>query len=90
MDYPEQIDEIMDYFDFRRVHETMKALNWTWADTAPDVPEEYQLRQVARQLLRRVSERKFPGLVATGGFVAKREAGRLSLEFVVSEWTAGE
>lgn len=49
----EMIDEIMDEFDFERVHKTMEALNWQWRDEGiPDIPT---LRKAARSQLKQVS-----------------------------------
>ena len=73
--YQNQIDEIMDNFDFRRVHEMMKAVNWTWGD---DVPEEPELREEARRLLKETI-RKDLYCCGTGGFMAMNRDGLLSL-----------
>lgn len=82
MTYEEQIDEIMDWFDFNRVAQTMKALDWRWFDVG--VPDEPELRKKARSLLKEVA--KNGGYLQTAGFHAQNNEGRLKIMFVVSEW----
>jgi hypothetical protein len=80
------IDEIMDNFDFERVHQCMTALDWTWHDS-DGVPDKATLRRSARRLLRGCVARGGGG---SGGFQTHidREEGSLSLSFVVEEWDA--
>jgi hypothetical protein len=68
------IMDCLDEFDFERVHEVMKFLNWTWSDIA-DVPEVSDLRKFCRKYLQNVIvgalERKDTGgeyIEACGGF----------------------
>lgn len=77
------IDEILDEFDFEKVHRVMQAISWSWYDTdgAPTVAE---LRRCARSLLKQVVESKDLRYVATGGLVAYMENGVLGLRFEVS------
>lgn len=80
-DYQQQIDEIMDNFDFDRVHKMMVAVDWKWGsgeDAA--VPDKVKLRQTARYLLQRVVSDELYGL-CTGGFFARNRNGLLSLSF---------
>ena len=72
----EQIDYILDSFDFETVKKTMDTLQWLWYDTV-GVPEIYDLRVHARRLLKEVCEQvmksnEFPAEAnrATGGFRA--------------------
>jgi hypothetical protein len=87
----EKIDHIMDHFNFNKVEETMKALNWKWA-LANGVPQQYELRTEARRLLKdaaskNVSESDLRYYVSTGGFKAtKYFDGELELEFIVTSW----
>ena len=85
--WQEMLDEIMDYFDFERVHECMEALQWTWREQG--VPTIGDLRKRARQLLRACITTKICAN-ATGGLKASidREEGVLSLEFIVTEFDA--
>jgi hypothetical protein len=97
----EKIDEIMDYFDFGRVHKVMKMLNWSWHDEG--VPEKQELKACARKLLKDLAEKPIPkehknnwNLEASlGGFTAKR-FGRMegrepwehfSLIFYIDFWS---
>ena len=86
--WQEKIDEIMDCFDFDKVQKCMEALNWRWA-SCDGVPEQFELRQKARSILKDCVEIGHGG---TGGFVPSidKEAGCLSLSFVVAEWDAYE
>jgi hypothetical protein len=60
------------------------------------VPEQHELRKLARRLLKDVSTKSvsqsdFRYTVATGGFKAiKYYDGELGLEFIVSSWDTGE
>ena len=87
-----QIDEIMDWFDFDKVHKTMIALNWGWG--VPQViPEESELRAKARKMLRRVGFEDSI-MCGSGGFVASRDEEsdedgpwvRMKLAFEVASW----
>jgi len=89
----DRIDEIMDNFNFNKVEQTMKALNWQWS-SIDGVPEEHELRKLARRLLKdistkNVSQSDFRYTLATGGFKAiKYYDGGLELEFVVTSWSS--
>lgn len=50
----EAIDEIMDNFDFERVHKVMDFLNWKWfsADANSEVPDPSELRKSARKQIK--------------------------------------
>jgi hypothetical protein len=85
----EQIDEIMDRFDFERVHDVMMHLNWTWRD-ALEPPTTYEIRAHARERLKDAVKH---GSSNTGGFVATKEEGvddgkpwvRMNLLFAVEQ-----
>jgi hypothetical protein len=63
-----QLDEIMDSFDFYKVHEIMSALKWTWVTTEKKgIPDDYELRQEARRLMKQAINGEN---CATGGFRA--------------------
>ena len=82
--YQNQIDEIMDNFDFDRVQKMMAATDWTWhTDEGSRMPSQPELREVARSCLRTVAEREC-FLVGTGGFTAINREGCLSLYWGVS------
>jgi hypothetical protein len=82
----DEIEDLLDNFDFQKVKRTMDAVNWTWASTrgVPDIPD---LRKQARELLRMAVE--YPRdhyFVATGGLVVRKRDGLLSLTFEVADW----
>ena len=78
----EQIDEIMDWFDFAKVAKAMHYLNWTWS--GEEAPEEPVLRKTARELLKEAVRLKH-GL-GTGGFWVRYDGDVLQLQFVVANW----
>lgn len=86
--YQDQIDEIMDWFNFEKVHETMVAVDWRWyRNHNLATPTVQELRQEARKLLKAVSDRKMVAFAACGGLQATRSSeGTLKLQFVVTEW----
>ena len=84
--WQEMADEIMDCFDFEKVHSCMVALNWHWF-SAGGVPEKHEIRSSARGILRECIAGRSYG---TGGFYASinKEDGVLSLQFIVADWDA--
>ena len=81
----EQIDNIMDNFDFSRVLKAMRALNWEWgAGGKEHEPDETELRSEARLLLKNAWDHS--ATFACGGFWAYFADGVLSLHFTVSDW----
>lgn len=94
----DHIDNIMDCFDFRKVHDTMVLLNWQWTPIG-GVPEEWQIRQEARRLLiyaySNAESTKETSCVGTGGLRAEATfyEGKfegLRLMFVLTEWDTYE
>lgn len=81
--HQEMIDQIMDCFDFHRVAKAMTAVKWEWANLNR-VPDEPELRQEARKLLRQAIKE---GLVGTGGFYASFTDGVLRLVFEIDSWS---
>jgi hypothetical protein len=89
-----QVDEIMDSFDFRRVASVMEHLNWTWKDSKIP-PDEYEIRKEARSIMRVAIQQGES--VSTGGFIARLHCGeengenwaRIDLVFAI-EQTFGE
>ena len=91
MTLEEQIEEIMDEFDFEKVHKVMKLLNWKWVGADDGVPRIAEMRRSARDHLARVANVKSGAIgSASGGFVARRETvegqQRLSLAFEIASW----
>lgn len=85
--YQDAIDDIIDNFDFEKVHKTMKALKWEWTAEG-GVPEIPSIKKQARKLLKAAFENK--SYNATGGFevsYSSDENGEyVRLMFVVAEW----
>lgn len=83
----DQIDHIMDHFDFERVAKVMKLMNWTWSDKEP--PSIPEMREEARRLLKSLGDECVA--VSTGGFYASKDGwGQLGLAFVITDWDASE
>ena len=67
----EQIDEVMDTFDFARVEKIMAALDWKWATSEGnknEIPDEYEIRRSARKRMRDAAK---VGYSSSGGFSAR-------------------
>lgn len=79
------IDEILDEFNFEKVHKVMVSLDWKWNST-DGVPAIADLRRMARSLLQQVVESKGIHSVGTGGFTAFMHHGVLGLRFEVSSY----
>jgi hypothetical protein len=71
----ESIDEVMDNFDWEKVHRVMQAIDWKWyhADGEIVTPSISDLRRTARRLLRNVVEglRIHEQYSAASGFMPK-------------------
>lgn len=91
-----QILEIIDAFDFEKVHRVMELLDWKWSirksengKFEEEVPSLAKLIIQANNLLRRVAEEENPNgtTVSTGGFEAiKDDEGNLGLRFVIADY----
>ncbi len=83
-DKQEQIDEIMDTFDFEKVHQVMRTLGITWGDS--DIhPTMREIKKSARELLKDVAFNVNAMFASSGGFHAEmdRNTGEIRLEFVL-------
>jgi hypothetical protein len=67
----QQIDYIMDTFEFNKVESIMKLLDWKWHEN--ELPDEYDIRQHARYCLKMAAG---CGGYSTGGFAARKTEGR--------------
>lgn len=98
-DPTEDVETILDYFDFEKVKKVMDTLEWQWWDTG--IPEISDLRIKARSLLKTVIngvQKTYPNdatgdyYTATGGFhvTAKVYEGDpkiyLRLSFCIADW----
>ena len=63
----EQMDEIMDSFEFDNVLSVMQHLNWEW-ESCKGVPDEYEIRKAARRVMKYAIDCN--GSAGTGGFHA--------------------
>jgi len=80
----EQLDEIMDNFDFHKVQRVMVFLEWEYSgEGANYIPEESELRRRARKLLNQCIE--LNTTISTGGFEAIG-TDDIKLSFVVEEY----
>ena len=85
----EQIEQILNDFDFAAVRKYMQSVNWTWAGYL-DTPDVASLRATARQVLEVAnrSPRKNT-LAATGGFYAYKftwDSGQIELRLSFDAW----
>ena len=78
------VKDIMDDFDFVKIHKVMKALNWEWRDEG--VPNLYSIMKTAEELLIDAFTRK--GTMSTGGFTASMIEDTLSLSFNLEQGEA--
>jgi len=81
--FERQVEEVLESFDFDRVHQVMESLSWTWANL-DRVPTRAELVSEARRLLAELGGR--PGVHGSGGLRASyKEDGTLSLKFILCE-----
>jgi hypothetical protein len=66
----EQIDEIMDTFNFEKVKKTMEMLEWAWSSSY-GIPDEYDIKKTARRLLKQLIDFEDGGVTSIGGFRAE-------------------
>lgn len=91
----EDIEDILDEFDFEKVKKVMDALEWTYFDSPDSKITISELRKMARHLLT-IAYNEEPVeymFTASGGFQVGRwmfpgdTKKYLTLKFVVAEWT---
>ena len=98
----DMVNEVLAHFDFEKVHKTMTALDWKWADVG--IPSIREIKETAEQRLYNAIEQVLSPdndshhdvgwLSSSGGFKAmawKNEDGTLAkiqLEFIVTDWDA--
>ena len=71
----EQMDDIMDNFEFHKAQQIMEALDWKWSFSGEGerIPHISDLRRAARELLKYVA--KNGGSTGTGGLTAFCRSG---------------
>ena len=81
--FERQVEEVLETFDFERVHRVMESLAWTWANL-DRVPSREELTAEARRLLEELDGKA--GVHGSGGLRASyKEDGTLSLKFILCE-----
>jgi hypothetical protein len=88
MEYNKKIEDILDEFNFEKVHKAMEALDWTWHDSG--VPTIAELRRSARRLLNKVAEHDGDIEMSGGGFQVQKEYGDIGLFFYIDNVWASE
>lgn len=84
-----QADNILENFNFEKVHTHMKYTKWTWhnGEGEDGVPTIEQLKETAQYLLLQVIPNGMEyGQVATGGFQALKFPWGLSLNFCIERY----
>lgn len=82
----EKIIDILDNFDFERVHKAMIALEWNWylGIGGEGIPSVGALHKAAMRLLSEAWTKKTT--FSSGGFSAEYDDGDLILRFILEEW----
>ena len=89
--YPEDINYILDNFDFERVKKVVDCLDWHWV-SCEDTPSTYELRTCARKLLEEVmykgQKQEEDIEISKGGFIVSYfyNDNFLSLSFIVEDY----
>lgn len=81
----ELVEEILDEFDFEKVHKVMVALEWTWHGSV-ESPSIGDLRRMARGLLQELLRNDKYHITGTGGLYAYRIADTVGLRFEVTSY----
>lgn len=102
MDAAAKVKEILECINIKRIHKTMKFLNWKWArdgdsTTYSVVPSEIDIKQVATGLLLEAYDLSLKNnndgvTLSTGGFEAycNIKEDVMSLQFILTEWIAAD
>ena len=92
-----KIAEILEYFDFDKVHQAMVALDWKWTDEYDKkaVPTVDDLREGAvhwmKSALELAGDSKEEHFTGSGGFMATADGyGNVKLQFILEEWDTRE
>jgi len=80
------VNEIMDWFDFEKVHRVMKFLRWKWDSAEEGIPSIGEIRESSRKLLTQAVLNNTN--ISSGGLVITYEPNEnyLRLQFIISEW----
>ena len=90
------IMDVLDNFNFRKVHDVMGITNWKWAcrNGNLEIPSLYEMIKTAEELLRTIIKNYGQGKhssICNGGFKASLDEGDfLTLEFIAESSGASE
>lgn len=98
----QHIEEVMDYFDFEKVHAYMESVNWVWSAEG-GIPSKAALRKNVREQMRKLYNisKKDPRnsvCCCSGGFKitycwGKDKEGlwdRFDIDFVLTDWSTSD
>ena len=96
------VEEVIENFDFEKVHEVMKMLNWKWdgdnPGELPTIPTVEKMKEVVKDLFRSMEDQIAKGVAksgtwpdytstgSAGGFRATIDDDVYTLEFVLEEY----
>ena len=88
-----KVINILNNFNFHRVHKIMKMLNWKWyiKDSGETrIPYESEIRTAASEILMNLLEQKESGkkdyIISSGGLKGVLDDGDFGLEFILEDW----
>lgn len=92
------VEEVIENFDFEKVHEVMKMLNWKWDEDnpggLPTIPTVEKMKEVVKDLFRSMEDQiakgdtwsDYTSTGTAGGFRATIDGDVYTLEFVLEEY----
>jgi hypothetical protein len=83
-----QVKQIMDTFDFQKVHKAIMLMDLRWNNAATnhqEIPTIEEIKNIAYELLTDAIEGHDRVEHMSGGFITKKESGVLSMFFVIEE-----
>jgi hypothetical protein len=89
------IDDILNEFDFNKIHKVMVLLNWSWysSKSVSGIPSIQEMIKTATHLLESVIVRRFQMeneeeyiYIGSGGFYVYSIYNTIKLEFRITEW----
>ena len=94
------VEEVIENFDFEKVHEVMKILNWKWdgdnPGELPTIPTVEKMKEVVKDLFRSMEDQieiaksstwfDCTSTSSAGGFRATIDGDVYTLEFVLEEY----
>lgn len=85
------VKNILENFNFKRVYDVMKLLDWGWHIPEKDclyIPTVEALKRAAYQHLKEAFDQK--RTISTGGFTYGFDDGHLFLDFTIEAWHSAE